>query len=576
MILHGINLIDYYMKSKIIILAILFSLNIFAQSNLTNYLVGGSNDEYTYDHCFDSNGNFIIIGIVRGMDMFFTDTIGTPDNSNKNIFIRKYSSDLSTLISSTVICGSGNDYCKSVDIDSQGNVFIAGHVYSSDPPTTPNAYQTTNNSPSSYEAYIVKLNPDLNQLLSATYFGGEDKDYIYKMRIDQNDNIIAVGSTRSTTNIATIGAYDESYGGSDETIYHFGDAYIVKFDNNLENKLAATYLGDEGDEACFALSVNSDNNIVITGASTSSNYPVSANAFQTVKNASYDIVLTELNSDLTQVLHSTFVGGNGDDIAWDIAYNYTDQKYIIGVQTSSSFTISGSVADATVNGGGDGMIIILNNDLENIHSATYVGGSDVDFVSSVYYLNNAIYYCGITESADLPTSSDAYYSNFLDENGYADGFYGSIDTDLSEFEHLSYFGGNNDDLLWRVSSYNNKIYVNGNTMSSNIESDSTLKGTSDAIFGVVENIYTNIGREDYNILTGNSISIYPNPTTGVINIMGINNFEKLQIFDLQGKLVKTYSSFTNQIDINNLTSGNYTIKIISEDSVITKKLVLID
>ena len=73
-----------------------------------------------------------------------------------------------------------------------------------------------------------------------------------------------------------------------------------------------------------------------------------------------------------------------------------------------------------------------------------------------------------------------------------------------------------------------------------------------------------------------ALAIFPNPTTGVVNIMGINNFEKLQIFDLQGKLVKTYGSFTNQINVSNLMSGNYIIKIISEDSVITKKLILID
>ena len=562
------------MKSKITILAMLFSFSIFSQSNLNNYLIGGSNDEYSYDHCFDFDGNFIIVGITKGMNMYFTDTIGTPDNSNKNIYIRKYSADLNTLISSTVICGSGNDYCKSVDIDSQGNVFIAGHVYSSNPPTTPNAYQPINNSPSGYEAYIIKLNPDLNQLLAATYFGGDDKDYVYKMRIDHNDNIVIVGSTRSTTNIATSGSYDETYGGSDETVYHFGDAYIAKFDNNLENKLAATYIGDEGDEACFALSVNSDNNIVITGASTSSNYPVSTNAFQSVKNAGYDMIITELDSNLTQILHSTFVGGNGDDIAWDIAYNYTDQKYIIGAQTSSNFSISGSVADATANGGNDGMIIILNNDLEGLHSATYVGGSDVDFVSSVYYTNNAIFYCGITESANLPTSSDAYYPNYLDENDFADGFYGSIDTDLSEFNHLSYFGGNSDDLIWRISSYNNKIYINGNTMSSNIDCDSTLQGTSDAIFGVIENIYVNV--ED--IFEKNIISVYPNPSSEYININTTTQpINSVQIFDISGKIVINLTNINEEniltINTSNLEKGLYAV-IINNKYSMNKKLII--
>jgi len=562
------------MKGKITILAMLFSLSIFSQSNLSNYLLGGSDVDYTYDHCFDSDGNFIVVGITMGMDMYFTDTIGTPDVNNKNIFIRKYSPDMSTLISSTVICGSGNDYCKSVDIDSQGNVFIAGHVYSSDPPITSNAYQTTNNSPSSYEAYIIKLNSNLDQMLSATYFGGEDKDYILKMRLDKNDNVVIVGNTRSATNIATTGAYDETYGGSDETIFHFGDAYIAKFDNNLEHKLAATYIGDQGDEACYALTINSDNNIAITGGTTSANYPVTTNAFQTVKNSGYDIVLTVMDSNLTQLLHSTFVGGSGDDIAWDIAYNYDDQNYIIGIQTGSSFTITGSVADPTANGGGDGMIIILDNLLENVNSATYVGGSQVDFVSSVYYTNNTIFYCGITESDDLTTSPNAYYPSYLDENNYADGFVGSINTDLSEFNYLSYFGGNNDDLIWRVSSHNNKIYINGNTMSSNIECDSTLKGTSDAIIGVIENVYVSVN----SILEENKISVYPNPTSEYINIeVNTQPIKNIQLFDISGKMVLNLPNISNRnylkINISDLNKGLYTI-VINNETGMNKKIII--
>ncbi len=72
----------------------------------------------------------------------------------------------------------------------------------------------------------------------------------------------------------------------------------------------------------------------------------------------------------------------------------------------------------------------------------------------------------------------------------------------------------------------------------------------------------------------NTIRIFPNPTTGVVNIRGIENFEQLHIYDLQGKLVKTYNSFTNKINLSNLTQGNYIIKIISNKTVVTKKLII--
>ena len=548
------------MKYFFTIIALTITLGVFSQSDLTNYIIGGANHDYSYDHCFDSEGNFIVVGMVIGMGTDFTNTFGVEDNSNKNIYIRKYAPDMQTLIASTLISGSANDYCKSVDIDTQGNIFIAGSTMSTDMPVSTNAYQPVNNSSGLSEAYILKLNADLDQLLAATYFGGEDNDYIYKMRIDQNDNIIAVGSTRSTNNIASLGSYDETYGGSNETVYHFGDAYVAKFDNNLENKLAATYIGAEGDEACYALVVNSNNNIVITGASVSDDYPVSAGAFQTVKAGSFDMIVTELNSDLTQILHSTFVGGAGDDVAWDIAYNQSDQQYIIGGQTSSDFTITGTVADPTTNGGNDGMLIIFNSNLESIHSASYVGGSGMDFVTSVYYSGNAIVYCGITESSNLPSSPDAYYPSYLGPNGYTDGFYGSIDNDLSEFNHLSYFGGDDDDFLWRVSSYEGKICVSGHTLSSDIEDAESLGGW-DAIVGVVEDIYLKVEKT---ALAISEFSVYPNPANNfvVIKDEGLK-IKDVQILDLTGKMVKQFRIQNSElkIQIGDLKSGVYFVKL---------------
>ncbi len=73
----------------------------------------------------------------------------------------------------------------------------------------------------------------------------------------------------------------------------------------------------------------------------------------------------------------------------------------------------------------------------------------------------------------------------------------------------------------------------------------------------------------------NSIKIYPNPTTGLVNIEGIDNYNELQIIDIQGKTVIAINTFTNVLDVSDLPKGNYIIRIISDKSVITKKLTLI-
>ncbi len=71
------------------------------------------------------------------------------------------------------------------------------------------------------------------------------------------------------------------------------------------------------------------------------------------------------------------------------------------------------------------------------------------------------------------------------------------------------------------------------------------------------------------------IILFPNPTTGIVNIRGIDNFNNLQIFDMQGKQVVNIDNFTNSVNVNDLINGNYVVKIILPNAVITKKLVLI-
>ena len=92
--------------------------------------------------------------------------------------------------------------------------------------------------------------------------------------------------------------------------------------------------------------------------------------------------------------------------------------------------------------------------------------------------------------------------------------------------------------------------------------------TSDeAILSFEPNSISNINSE---------INIYPNPTTGIINLTGSQNLSglNLQITDITGKTIYTTMGHGPlQIDISNQPAGIYFIKIQTEHEIIIKKII---
>ena len=76
--------------------------------------------------------------------------------------------------------------------------------------------------------------------------------------------------------------------------------------------------------------------------------------------------------------------------------------------------------------------------------------------------------------------------------------------------------------------------------------------------------------------SNNSIKIYPNPCKDKIFIETIETPNtSVEITNLQGQLLQGFSLQTSkcQIDVNNLSSGVYIIKVKNENSITTKKII---
>ena len=79
-----------------------------------------------------------------------------------------------------------------------------------------------------------------------------------------------------------------------------------------------------------------------------------------------------------------------------------------------------------------------------------------------------------------------------------------------------------------------------------------------------------------NEFTNTTISVYPNPTEDLLHVDSIDSILKYQLFDVQGRLMKS-EKFNNQnnidIDTNSLAQGVYVLNLTTEKGILIEKIV---
>jgi len=150
-------------------------------------------------------------------------------------FVAKYSLDLQDTLALTYLGGSDGESCRSIALDADGNIYVAGETISPDFPTAGNGADTSCGSdgqcnPSgtygtpAADGFVVKLTADLSQLLYGSYIGGSGEDRPNVIALDDAGLVYAAGYTRSADFPTTAGAFDKTYNGGTS------DAFISQFD----------------------------------------------------------------------------------------------------------------------------------------------------------------------------------------------------------------------------------------------------------------------------------------------------------------------------------------------------------
>ncbi|MCF6132831.1 T9SS type A sorting domain-containing protein [Flavobacterium wongokense] len=137
------------------------------------------------------------------------------------------------------------------------------------------------------------------------------------------------------------------------------------------------------------------------------------------------------------------------------------------------------------------------------------------------------------------------------------------------FPNINLHSGGHGNILLKVRSNNTLVEGDSVSKRANIYFDYNLP-----VETLPENtVFQSLSNPD--VPVDASISIYPNPTRGNVNINCNNTIKSIQLYDIQGRLLQTSLIDKNEtsIDISNQANGVYFVKIISDKGMGVKKIV---
>ncbi|MEW5980597.1 MAG: SBBP repeat-containing protein, partial [Acidobacteriota bacterium] len=315
-------------------------LNAQGSSLLFSTLLGSSDDDLLGGLAIHSSGAIYISGTTSGADLPTSPgTIQTSFGGQSDAFVAKLSSSGDSLIYSSYLGGTGSDESSSIAVDSSGNAFVVGGTRSTNFPTSSSAFQRS--LAGNQDAFVSKINASGTTILFSTYLGGESSsDTASDVAVDVSGNSYATGQTSSTDFPVTAGAIQPSFGG-EAVPTAIGDAFVVKLNPEGTALNYSTFLGGSGGDSGSNLALDSGNQIIIAGATTSLDFPV-VKPIQPEK-GSYDdifdtdIFVTKLNALGSDILYSSYLGGEGRDSNASLAIDGIGCVYVVGQISSTAF-----------------------------------------------------------------------------------------------------------------------------------------------------------------------------------------------------------------------------------------------
>ena len=259
---------------------------------------GGDYEDYIYALSGDKTGNIFLTGTTTST--FGIATSGAHQGylgGSTDVIVARFNKD-GSFGYGTYYGGSGIDVPNDLKLDFEGNILVSGNTTSDYGMASANGYDTSYYKPSANDGFLLKMD-NTGTRIWATYYGGNNTDYLYGITSDALGNIYGVGFTNSTTDIASFGAIQSTLRGT-------GDGYLIIFDKTGARQLG-TYYGGNAHDYLKEVKLDKLGNLFIAGYSTSDSGIATPNATDTTNNGGFDAFLVRYDLAQPSVLGNNVI-----------------------------------------------------------------------------------------------------------------------------------------------------------------------------------------------------------------------------------------------------------------------------
>jgi len=509
------------MKTRFTTLCLFINLLLLAQAPeiewTKNY--GGSGTDYMY-------GSTLIQQTTDGGYVFATRSTSndgdvSENNGDADYWIVKLNAS-GEIVWQESLGGSAYDEPQSIQQTTDGGYIIAGFSYSNNGDVSENLGDA--------DYWIVKLDETGNIEWEKSY-GGSGGDYAMVVQQTTDGGYIVAGNSFSADGYVT---------GNDSSILSF---WMIKLNESGDLQWEQFYEG-EHPAYLFDSQQTSDGGYIAVGVSIYSD-PITG------------IMVGDLwiiKTDEMGVLEwERTVAGNNADYA-DAVKQTADGGYIISGYSWSSDIINN-------HGEGDALLVKLNSEGEIEWTKGY-GGSFYELFSSVEQMPDGGYICfGWSDSSDGDVSQ-----NF----GLGDYWLVRMDP-AGEILWEKSFGGS---LYEEAFAGFQKTADGGFILSGSSQSnDGNVPGNhGDYDIWLIKLSSENMGITEFE----NQMILYPNPTTGILNIQTQEKISSVSVYNSIGQKVPFNSLNTENtsIDISSLPGGIYFIELNLNNKTIKRYKVI--
>ncbi len=308
-------------------------------------LFGGNSYDEINDIKVLPNGNVIVVGHTYSRDIPTRNAIQETLAGSFDAFAAEFQFDLSDVVWSSYLGGSGFEEAHAVTIGENGELIIVGTTGSSTFATA----TTQDAGLGAQDAFVANITPARDALFIHR-LGGSGNDAVHSVATTADGNWVVAGVTDST-DFRTVAPLQPAIGGGQDAFFA-----LLKPSGEVAQ---ASYLGGRNTDGAAAIDVIAGGEIIISGSTNSDDFPTAA-PFQDVLAAQSDAFLTRLTPTGDAILSSSFLGGDGNDNVRALAIAPEDRAVLVGDTSSTDLATVGAWQSAYGGGRTDGWLGVVS------------------------------------------------------------------------------------------------------------------------------------------------------------------------------------------------------------------------